>query len=251
MTRGVLRFDNQVCIVSGAASGIGKRTVELLRGHGASVAALDIKYSQDISRSSEELLRIRTDLRNSQACDAAIDEVIETWGRVDVLINVAGVTLRSPMLQTTDALLDEAISSNLKTTYYLSRAVLRSMTSGHGGAIVNTASINAIRGNRDLTAYSASKGAITALTRAMALEFSDVGVRVNCVCPGTVLTPMTDQFLSSVEDSSIEIDRLVAKHPLGRLATKDDVAWVLIALASSQFGFVTGACIPVDGGRHL
>ena len=120
-----------------------------------------------------------------------------------------------------------------------------------GGAIVNNASINAIRGNINLTAYSASKGAVVAMTRALATEFASYGVRVNAICPGAIDTPMMDEYLAGVEDPRVERRMLIGKHPLGRLATVDDVARAALFLASSDAAFITGVALPVDGGRHL
>jgi 3-oxoacyl-[acyl-carrier protein] reductase len=116
---------------------------------------------------------------------------------------------------------------------------------------VNTASINALRGNVDLTAYTAAKGGLVAMTRALATELAPDRIRVNAICPGTVDTPMTDEYLAASASPEDLREQLVRKHPLGRLATADDVAQAALFLASDDAAFITGIALPVDGGRHL
>ena len=170
---------------------------------------------------------------------------------MDVLINNAGIAVRASLPDTTDELWDYVLQTNLASAFYMARAVVPTMQAGGGGAIVNIASINAIRGNLELTAYGASKGGMTAMTRVMAMELAPDNIRVNALCPGTVHTPMNDQYLASVADREATIEMLAAKHPMGRIATADDVAWAALFLASDRASFITGVSLPVDGGRHL
>ena len=194
---------------------------------------------------------MEADLSDPAACQALIDHAIARFGRLDVLFNNAGITVRCPAAETTDEVWDEVINSNLRSVFCCCRAALPHLAQRAGSAIVNNSSINAIRGNVNLSAYSASKGGVVAMTRALATELAPVGIRVNAICPGTIDTPMTDEYLASVADPDAERQMVIAKHPLGRLATSDDIARAALFLASPDAGFITGVALPVDGGRHL
>ena len=243
----------KVAIVTGAAMGIGARITELLLHAGASVVAGDIAYDALEERFSG-VGRVRTcraDVRRRSDCEALASAAIDLHGRADILINNAGITRRAPLSDTTDELWDDVLQTNLAGAFYMARAVVPTMQAQGGGAIVNIASINAIRGNLELTAYGASKGGMTGMTRVMAMELAPDNIRVNALCPGTVDTPMNDLYLASVEDRAATRAMLVAKHPLGRIATADDVAWATLFLASDRASFITGVSLPIDGGRHL
>ncbi|MDE0138024.1 MAG: SDR family NAD(P)-dependent oxidoreductase [bacterium] len=243
----------KVAIVTGAAMGIGARITELLVQSGASVVAGDIAHDELTTRFGRaESVRIcRSDVRQRSDCEALTAAAIDLHDRVDVLINNAGITIRAPLPDTTDELWDKVLQTNLASAFYMARAVVPTMRAHGGGAIVNIASINAIRGNLGLTAYGASKGGMTGMTRVMAMELAPDNIRVNALCPGTVDTPMTGQYLASVDNAEATTEMLVAKHPLGRIATADDVAWAALFLASDRASFITGVSLPIDGGRHL
>lgn len=246
-------LEGKVAVVTGAAMGIGARTAELLVRSGAEVVAGDISYEvlEERFGGVRKVRTCRADVRWSSDCVALASAAIDRHGRVDVLINNAGITVRAPLAGTTDELWNDTLQTNLAGAFYMSRAVVPAMRAQGGGSIVNIASINAIRGNLELTAYAASKGGMTAMTRVLAMELAPDNIRVNALCPGTVDTPMNDQYLASVQDREAAMDMLVAKHPLGRIATADDVAWAALFLASDRASFITGVSLPVDGGRHL
>jgi meso-butanediol dehydrogenase/(S,S)-butanediol dehydrogenase/diacetyl reductase len=250
-----IRFPDRVIAVTGAARGVGHRAVELFLAEGAFVVAADLLGEElhsafsNVDKSRVEL--VEGDLRDVRACDAVVEAALRRFGGLDVLFNNAGITVRRPAEQTSDALWEEVLETNLRSVFHCCRAALPHLRQSRAAAIVNNASINAIRGNTDLAAYSAAKGGVVAMTRALATEFAPAGVRVNAICPGTIDTPMTDDYLASVEDPVELHARLIAKHPLGRLATADDVARVAVFLASPDAAFITGVALPVDGGRHL
>ena len=246
-------LDGKVAVVTGAAMGIGARATELLVRSGAEVVAGDISYEvlEERFGGVGNVRTRRADVRRRSDCEALASAAIDRYGRVDILINNAGITVRAPLAGTTDELWNHTLQTNLASAFYMSRAVVPAMRARGGGAIVNIASINAIRGNLELTAYAASKGGMTAMTRVLAMELAPDNIRVNALCPGTVDTPMNDQYLASVQDREAAMDMLVAKHPLGRIATADDVAWAALFLASDRASFITGVSLPVDGGRHL
>ena len=243
----------KVAIVTGAAMGIGARTTELLAQAKAEVVAGDIAYDVLEARFQgfENVCTCRADVRRTPDCEALASAANDLHGRVDILINNAGISVRAPVADTTDELWNDTLQTNLASAFYMARAVVPTMQARGGGAIVNIASINAIRGNLGLTAYAASKGGMTAMTRVMAMELAPDNIRVNALCPGAVDTPMNDQYLASVADPAATMEMLVAKHPLRRIATADDVAWAALFLASDRASFITGVSLPVDGGRHL
>ena len=248
------RFVGRVVVVTGAARGVGRRAAEMFLEEGAHVVAADrrgdeLREAFANARDRSEL--VEGDLADERVCQAVVDAAIGRFGGVDVLFNNAGVTVRCPAVDTTDEIWEAVLGSNLRSAFYCCRAALPALVRRGGGAIVNNASINAIRGNVNLTAYSASKGAVVAMTRALATEFAPSGVRVNAICPGAIDTPMMDEYLASVGNPTAERSMLIGKHPLGRLATADDVARAALFLASSDAAFITGVVLPVDGGRHL
>lgn len=242
-----------MAIVTGAAMGIGARIAELLLAAGASVVAGDIDYDSLEERFSgkEGVRTCQTDVRRRSDCEALATAAIDQRGRVDILVNNAGITRRARLEDTTDELWDYVLQTNLASAFYMARAVVPTMRAQGGGTIVNVASINAIRGNLELTAYGASKGGMAGMTRVMAMELAPDNIRVNALCPGTVDTPMNDEYLAAVEDPKATTEMLVAKHPMGRIATADDVAWAALFLASDRAAFITGVSLPIDGGRHL
>ena len=209
-------LSGKVAIVTGAAMGIGARIAELLLQAGARVVVGDIAYDAlDERFSGVENVRIRhADVRRRSDCEALAVAAISRHGRVDILINNAGITRRAPLEDTTDELWDNVLQTNLASAFYMARAVVPTMQAQGGGAIVNVASINAIRGNLELTAYGASKGGMTGMTRVMAMELAPDNIRVNALCPGAVDTPMNDRYLASVADPEATMEMLVAKHPV-------------------------------------
>ena len=246
-------LEGKVAIVTGAAMGVGARITELLAQARVMVVTGDIAYDVLNQRFGgvESVRTCPADLRRRSDCEQLAAMAVDIHGRVDILINNAGITVRARLPDTTDELWNNVLQTNLASAFYMARAVVPTMQARGGGAIVNIASINAIRGNLGLTAYGASKGGMTAMTRIMAMELAPDNIRVNALCPGTVDTPMNDQYLASVEDPEATMEMLVAKHPLGRIATADDVASATLFLASDRASFITGVSLPVDGGRHL
>jgi NAD(P)-dependent dehydrogenase (short-subunit alcohol dehydrogenase family) len=248
-----VRFKDRVVVVTGASRGVGRRSVELFLDEGAQVVAADRlgdELRSAFGQQADRVECVEADLVEVGSCEAVIDAAVQRFGRLDVVFNNAGITIRRPAETTSDELWEHIIDTDLRSVFYCCRAAIPHLK-GQRGAIVNNASINAIRGNLDLAAYSAAKGGVVAMTRALATELAPAGVRVNALCPGTIDTPMNDQYLAQVDDRDAALKMLIAKHPLGRLATADDVARAAVFLASDDAAFITGVALPVDGGRHL
>lgn len=241
-------------MVTGAARGVGRAALHLFAAEGAKVVGTDLlgEELESHARPLGDAARVLAgDLRSQSDVDGVVELAHEAFGGIDVVFNNAGVTIRRPVTDTDNETWETALEINLRSAFWLIRAASPRMITRRSGSIINNASINAMRGNVDLAAYSAAKGGLVALTRAVATELAPHGIRVNALCPGTVESPMTDEYLAGV-DSADELRRaLVAKHPLGRLASVDDIARAALFLASDEAAFITGVALPVDGGRHL
>jgi NAD(P)-dependent dehydrogenase (short-subunit alcohol dehydrogenase family) len=189
------------------------------------------------------------DVRKSEDWTRVVGVANAELGGIDVLFNNAGVTFRGDILATARSLWDEAILVNLTSVYLGCRAFIPGMIAKGRGAIVNNASINGIRGNTGLVAYTAAKGGVVAMTRSLALDHAHQGIRVNCICPAAIDTRMTREYLATVSDPDATKTGIVAKHPIGRMAIAEEVAAAAVFLASSDAAYMTGVAMPVDGGR--
>jgi NAD(P)-dependent dehydrogenase (short-subunit alcohol dehydrogenase family) len=250
-------FSGKVAIVSGGARGIGRAAARKLAGEGASVVICSDREEQveeTVAALREEGLEVRgvrADVTSSADMKKLMDLASETYGGVDVLVNSAGVQRYGTVVETEEEVWDEVLDANLKGVYLASRYAIPEMRKRGGGAIVNLSSVQAFASQTGVAAYTASKGGINALTRAMALDHAGENIRVNAVCPASVDTPMlrwsADLFKGdkSVEETLEDWGRM---HPLGRVARSEEVAEVIAFLASARASFITGGDYKVDGG---
>ena len=233
-----------MCVVTGGSSGIGRAIAQALVAEGGMVATVDLEGGRD----QRDI--IAADVSDPVSAEEAISEVISRHDRIDTLINCAGVWAPGTVASTDTGTWEQVFAVNVTGTYLMSRFTIPHMETNGGGTIVNIASNNALVGGRNAAAYTASKGAILALTRAMALDHAPAGIRVNCVCPGTVDTPMIREPMQSMTDAQVEevtASRL-QRHPIGRIGRPEDVAPGVVYLVSDESSFVTGAVFPIDGG---
>jgi len=250
----MMRFEGKVVIVTGAGSGIGKAAATLFAGEGGMVALLDLdskgveETSNAITHQGGDALPLVCDVIDEQGVSNAVEQILQHYNRIDVLCNNAGIELSKPLVQTEGHEWDRVLAVNLKGMFLLSKHVLPHMISSGGGAVVNTSSISGLLGWPDSSAYCASKGGVIQLTREMAVEYGPQHIRVNCICPGTTVTPMTDRLLGLEEDPEGTALSIRAMHPLGRFAQPEEIARAMLFLASEEASFVTGAVLPVDGG---
>jgi NAD(P)-dependent dehydrogenase (short-subunit alcohol dehydrogenase family) len=235
----------KVALVTGAAGDIGRSTVEQLQKRGCRVLAADAKSAVEALREPGFVECIQADLRREDSAQRAVAAAVAQFGALDILVNNAGRHLQRSILETSVDEWDEILEINARGTFLHCREALRVMASRGSGAIVNVASISGVIGIAGQVAYAASKGAIVQITRTLAIEFAASGIRVNAVAPGAVITG----FLGDgVPDSRALLESFGPHHPIGRSALPQEIAEVIVFLASSRASFMTGAIVMADGG---
>ena len=238
-------------LVTGGTSGIGLATARRFLDEGSRVFVTGLDVGEVSAALDElgdlgEVDGIAGDVSREPDVEAIVERAVIFLGPIDVLINNAGIARKSPFLDTGSEDWDRIIAVNLRGMFLIARAVGRLMVAGgDGGAIVNMASTNALGGEQDFVAYNASKGGVLQLTRTMAVELGVHGIRVNCVCPGFVDTPLNRDLATHQEFRDYERNQI----PLGRRGTADEIAAVYAFLASDDASFVHGAALVVDGGQ--
>jgi NAD(P)-dependent dehydrogenase (short-subunit alcohol dehydrogenase family) len=239
-------FEGLTAVVTGGASGIGAAIAARLSADGARVAVLD----RDPSGAADGLLAVTADISDDGSVRAAIQRVVDELGGIDVLVNNAGIGAQGTVADNPDAVWARVLDVNVVGIARVSRAALPALRASGHAAIVNIGSIVATAGLPDRVLYSASKGAVLAMTRAMAADHLREGIRVNCVHPGTADTPWVGRLLDSADDPAAERAALEARQPHGRLVSADEVAEAVAYLADPRNASTTGTSIAVDGGMQ-
>jgi NAD(P)-dependent dehydrogenase (short-subunit alcohol dehydrogenase family) len=238
-------FDGLVAVVTGGASGIGAAIAARLAEGGASIAVLDLNAD-----ATGEHFGMHADIGDDASVREAIEAVAERFGRIDILVNNAGIGAQGTVADNADDEWARVLNVNVIGTARVTRAALPWLRRSPSAAIVNTSSIAATAGLPQRALYSASKGAVLALTRAMAADHLPEGIRVNCVSPGTADTPWVARLLDSAADPEAERAALNARQPHGRLVAAEEVADAVAYLASPRSGSTTGVSLAVDGGMQ-
>ncbi len=242
----------RAAIVTGAASGIGSATIRSLVREGATVAGIARHAAQlaDLEgETSGACFAIGADLSDPARTVAAVESAIERLGRVDLLVTSAGIGFRASLAETTDAQYATMFDVNVRSVFLACRAVIPVMLEQGGGVIVNIASSLAAKAARDRAVYAATKAAVVALTRSIAVDHGARGIRANCVSPGTTDTPWIGRILAGAPDADALREQMAARQTIGRLGRPEEIAEVVAFLASDAASFIHGAAVAVDGGQ--
>lgn len=252
----LFRLDGKVAFITGAGSGIGEQVARLFAARGAAVAVADMnaeggeRVVAAITEAGGAASFVHVNVTDAASVVAAAAAVVERHGRLDIGVNNAGIGMVGDVTETSEADFDRLWAVNVKGVFLCAQAEVRRMREQRGGVIINTSSVAGLVGVSRRFAYTTTKGAVTAMTKQLAVDHVEDGIRVNCVCPGTVETPFVDAYLARYHAGEEEQTRaqLRARQPMGRLGQPDEIARAILYLASDEAAFVTGTALVIDGG---
>jgi meso-butanediol dehydrogenase/(S,S)-butanediol dehydrogenase/diacetyl reductase len=249
-----MRLKQKVCIITGGGSGIGRATALLFAAEGAQLIIADKDGPRAQAVASEcadkgaQAIAVEADVADSADVKRMITETVRRFGRLDVLVNNAGYGIAGSVVETDEDAWDALMAVNVRGVFLCCKHAIPVMKANDGGTIVNTASVVAAVGIGDRAAYCASKGAVAALTRAIAVDHVGDGIRCNAVAPGTIDTPYFDDILGKSPDPAATRKALAARQLIGRLGTAEEIAAGILFLASDESRFATGTILTLDGG---
>ncbi len=249
-----MRLKGKVALITGGTSGIGAATAKRFAAEGAAVAIIgrSIERGEEVARdivaTGGQAIFIHCDVRLANDCHSAVEQTLERFGKIDILFNNAGVYHPRTVPDCTEDEWDETIDSSLKGAFLMSKYALPSMIERGSGSIIHTSSGWGIQGGDKAAAYCAAKGGLIVMAKAMAIDHGRHGIRVNCVCPGDVMTPMLPDDAIKRGMSWDDYAAAASNRPLSRIGTAEEIADAVLYLASDESSFVTGTALVVDGG---
>ena len=246
-----MRLANKVALITGAGSGIGRACALAFAREGAKVALVGrtrAKLEQVAGEIGSAALVCAADVSKPADIEKVVSKTVQHFGELHIVLNNAATLIAGTASSHSEAEWDDTFDTNVKGVWLMSRAVLPYLRAAGGGSIINMSSCIGLVGARNRVAYSASKGAVTLMTKSMALDHATENIRVNCICPGIVETEMVAEFITKAPDPEAARKQRLALHPLGRFGKPEDIAHAAVYLASDEAAWVTGAAIPVDGG---
>lgn len=248
------RLSGKTAFITGGGTGIGRACALAFASEGAQVAIAGRRVEplasvvKEIEAAAGEAMALPCDVTNPAAVQAALDQADQKFGKVNIVVNNAGVAVVATAEHTSDADWNRVLTTNLTGTFLVSRAAVPALRRAGGGTILNIGSILGIVARKDRAAYCAAKAGVGGLTRAMALDHAADKIRVNCICPSIVETELGLQVMSQNPDARAERAKRIAEIPLARMGTPEDVAMMAVYLASDEASWITGASFPLDGG---
>ena len=251
-----MRFDKKVVLVTGAGSGIGRATAIMFAKEGAKVTVNNLNPERgketltQVEKYSKGLY-VRGDVSLASDAEYMVNQTIEMFGKLDILVNNAGIVIPGRVDNMTEEDWDKTININLKGVFLVSKYAILQMKKQGEGSIINVSSIVGIKGIKERAAYGASKAGVVGLTKAMAIDYLKDGIRVNCVCPGTIYTPSLEKRINAFSDPKKAKQDFIARQPIGRLGRDDEIAYTILFAASDEVGFMDGSSIVVDGGLSI
>jgi NAD(P)-dependent dehydrogenase (short-subunit alcohol dehydrogenase family) len=252
-----MKLTEKVVIITGAAAGIGEASARLFAREGARLVLVDLdraeleKLVRDLGQARAAVLDIAGDVSSPSVCRSVIERTMERFGRLDVLFNNAGIVPVGSLVDCTEEQWHRTIDVNIGSMYLLSREAVPLMVKQGGGCIINMGAVAGLTGVQNRGAYSVSKSAVIGLTKSLAADFIKDGLRVNCICPATVDTPSMRQRVADTPDPDATRRAFVARQPMGRLGTAEEIAALALYLASEDSRFMTGQAVVIDGGMMM
>ncbi len=249
-----MKLEGKVALITGGSMGLGKATATLFVKEGAKVVITGRTEStlkeavEDCKQHGADVDYLVSDVSVEEDCKNAVDYTVNKYGKIDILFNNAGILHLANTHETDTEVWDKTFNINVKGTYLMSKYTIPHMLEKQYGCIVNNSSVLGLKAVPGVSAYNASKGAVTQLTRSMALEYAALGIRVNAICPGTIVTPMVDGLFDSMPDRGEAEELFKSFHPVGRLGHPDEIAHSVLFLCDDNVGFMTGTMLSVDGG---
>jgi len=252
-----VRLQGKVALITGAGVGIGRATAILFAKEGAKVGinSLTPDHGEETLRRVREAggegIYIQGDISRAADAERAVAETVRAFGKLDILFNNAGIVIPGRIDNTSEEDWDRTMAVNLKGVFLASKYAVRQMQRNGGGVIIHNASVVALKGVKDRAPYTASKGGVWALTKAMAADYIGEKIRVNCICPGTTYTPSLQQRIDSSPDPEAALANFISRQPMGRLGKEEEIAAGVLYLASDEGAFITGATLLIDGGMSI
>ena len=249
-------FEGKVVAITGAGVGMGREAAILYAEHGAKVVVNSISESgaetvRLCREAGGEAIFVQGDVSDEALCRKIVDTAVETYGKLDILVTCAGIVRSGSVDELDEKTIDEVLAVNVKGVFFVSKYAVQYMKEHGGGSIVHVASACCLYGVKNRSIYTASKGAIVALTRAMAMDLAAQNIRVNAICPGATVSPSMEQRFRDSGDPEGMRASFIANHPIGRLAEPIEMAYGILYASSDEASFMTGVALPIDGGVSL